>query len=58
MTPKNQIELKRFFLSYETCFPSEMAKNLPSTNGKKNLERSEKLGFFNVKLGHILQFVI
>ena len=38
---------KRFFLSYEKCFPFQMAKFLPSANGKKIRDRSEKLGFFN-----------
>ena len=47
---------KRFFLSYETRFLFEMAKILPSANGKKNLERSEKLGFFHIKSVPVLQF--
>ena len=38
---------KRFYLSYETFFPFEIAKFLPSANSKNICERSGKLGFFN-----------
>ena len=51
-------DLKRFYLSYEIFFPSEMAKVLPSADGKKNLERSEKLGFSHVRLSPFLRFDI
>ena len=58
MQHTSKLEMKRFFLSYEKFFPSEMAKVLPSADGKKNLERSEKLGFSHVRLSPFLRFDI
>ena len=45
---------KRFYLSYETVFPFEMAKLLPSANGKNNLESSKKTRIFQYQVGFFL----